>query len=56
MDLMSRSDQIIENVDYVGKDLEENILPKVRELQDLSDQGMTPIANIGICVVLLVLH
>ena len=47
MDLSSRAEQIIENVDYVGNDLNENILPKVRELQDLSDQGMTPIANIG---------
>jgi len=48
MELTSRADQIVENVEYVGNDLEENILPKVRELQDLSDQGMTPIANIGI--------
>jgi len=47
MDLTSRSEQIVENLDYVSNDLEENILPKVRELQDLSDQGMTPIANIG---------
>jgi len=47
MDLSSRADQIIENVDYVANDLDENILPKVRELQDLSDHGMTPIANIG---------
>jgi len=47
MDLSSRSHQIVENVDYVGNDLDENILPKVRELQDLSDQGMRPIANIG---------
>jgi len=47
MDLTSRSEQIVENLDYVGNDLEENILPKVRELQDLSDEGMTPIANIG---------
>lgn len=47
MDLTSRSDQIIENLDYVANDLEQNIVPKVRELQDLSDQGMTPIANIG---------
>jgi len=49
MDLTSRTNQIVENVDYVGNDLNENILPKVRELQDLSDQGMTPIANIGKC-------
>jgi len=48
MDLTSRSNQIIENVDYVSNDLEQNIIPKVRELQDLSEQGMTPIANIGI--------
>jgi len=48
MELTSRADQIVENVEYVGNDLEDNILPKVRELQDLSDQGMTPIANIGI--------
>ena len=47
MDLESRSNQIIENVDYVRNDLNENVLPKVRELQDLSDQGLTPIANIG---------
>jgi len=52
MDLTSRTNQIIENVDYVGNDLDENILPKVRELQDLSDQGMTPIANIGKCQLL----
>jgi len=47
MELESRSNQIIENVDYVSNDLNENVLPKVRELQDLSDEGMTPIANIG---------
>jgi len=47
MDLSSRSDQIIENLEYVANDLQQNIVPKVRELQDLSDQGMTPIANIG---------
>jgi len=47
MDLESRSNQIIENIDYVSNDLSENVMPKVRELQDLSDQGLTPIANIG---------
>jgi len=47
MDLSSKANQIVENVDYINNDLDENILPKVRELQDLSDQGLTPIANIG---------
>ena len=55
MDLTSRSDQIVENLDYVENDLEQNILPKVQELQDLSDQGMTPIANIGSLLLLTAL-
>jgi hypothetical protein len=43
----SKSEMVIENVQYRRQDIEDDIAPKVRELQDLSDHGLAAVANAG---------
>jgi hypothetical protein len=45
---LSKSENVIENVQYRRQDIEDDISPKVQELKDLSDHGLTSVTNAGL--------